>query len=88
LLCKKYSTYGNRDTFYSYMVLLELVWLEYSMKENQGFGFMVNECYRKKNHWVCSSNMDMKVSQHLDEISLAEEGKNYSVLMVDKLVDP
>jgi hypothetical protein len=32
--------------------------------------------------------MDMKVSQHLDEISLAEEGKNYSVLMVDKLVDP
>jgi hypothetical protein len=57
------------------------------MEENQRFGFMINECYRKT--YSFDQTWTLQFLGIWTEISLAEEGKkNYSVLMLDKLVDP
>jgi hypothetical protein len=57
------------------------------MEENQRFGFMINECYRKT--YSFDQTWTLQFLGIWTEISLAEEGKKiYSVLMLDKLVDP
>jgi hypothetical protein len=47
------------------------------MEENRGFGFMINECYRKT--YSFDQTWTLKFLSIWTEISLAEEGGNYIV---------